>query len=203
MSDESAVINEFFIPRDNPCMGCFSCMKNGEETCPHYESVSKIVEAMVRSDVIIVDRPTYWAEMTGQLKCLFDHFGYMHLAHRPNLAMFKKVAIVVTIAFGEGARNVLMATTNQMYFLGIPRVIKYGKIVKANGYDMVSDEVKKTIAEESKMIVKQVLKALQNPKPTLKSHLMFIDMRMLQKKKQEDYNYWAKNGLLKGSPWQK
>ena len=78
-------VDEYFMPKDTPdhCVGCYKCFNESEESCPQAEKVQKIVRSMEASDIIIINSPTYCYGMTGQLKTLFDHFGYMWLSHRP------------------------------------------------------------------------------------------------------------------------
>ena len=122
-------IYEYVMPSDGPnyCIGCYKCFDEGEDACPHAEKVQSIVRSMEISDIIIINSPTYCFGMTGQLKTLFDHFGYMWLPHRPNVAMFNKVGIVISTAAGTGANRVTKALEQQMFWLGIPKVYRYNK----------------------------------------------------------------------------
>jgi multimeric flavodoxin WrbA len=88
LGGKDATVREYFLPKDGPgfCVGCFNCITKDEKLCPQADKTQEIVESMISSDVIIIDSPTYCMEMTGQLKTLFDHLGYMWLA-RPGKAM--------------------------------------------------------------------------------------------------------------------
>lgn len=41
------------------CKGCFSCFYNGEQTCPHSDKVSPIVEKLLSADALIITSPVY------------------------------------------------------------------------------------------------------------------------------------------------
>jgi len=49
-------VTEFFLPRDMPhfCNGCFSCIYNGEDKCPHREAIRPITDALLSADLIIL-----------------------------------------------------------------------------------------------------------------------------------------------------
>ncbi|MDW7656907.1 MAG: DUF4003 family protein, partial [Bacillota bacterium] len=109
-------VHEFFMPTNGPdfCVGCYGCILKGEEKCPHAAQVQPIIAAMCRSEVIILDSPTYCYEMTGQLKTLLDHFAYLWLSHRPRGEMFRKIGVVISTAAGAGAGVVTKSLARQM-----------------------------------------------------------------------------------------
>jgi hypothetical protein len=41
-------IHEFFLPKDLPvfCMGCYRCMHEGEDNCPHYQYLKPITKQL-------------------------------------------------------------------------------------------------------------------------------------------------------------
>jgi multimeric flavodoxin WrbA len=92
-SDLNNEVTEFFLPKDMPnfCVGCYQCIFKGEQLCPHASSVNKIHQAMVDADLIIITSPVYVFDVSGQLKAMFDHFGYQWMSHRPNKTMFNKI----------------------------------------------------------------------------------------------------------------
>ena len=206
--DSESTVNEFFMPNDMPhfCNGCLNCVLQGEDKCAHYESVSKIAQAMERADIIIVDSPTYVMEMTGQLKVLFDHLAYLYIPHRPRVSMFSKVGIVVSTAAGAGSGKVTKSLASQLQFFGVPKVIRYGKSVYASKYADVTEELKSQIKKDSEVVAKKAIRAMKNPKPKLKMRIMFKVIKTLHSKNklcERDVIYWNEVGLTKGSPWKK
>ncbi|WP_154439634.1 flavodoxin family protein [Tissierella pigra] len=205
--DTNKEIYEYFMPRDTPnyCIGCYNCFNESENSCPQAEKVQKIVKSMEISDIIVIDSPTYCFEMTGQLKTLFDHFGYMWLSHRPKQVMFNKVGIVISTAAGAGARKVTKALAQQMFWLGIPKVFQYSKNVSASNWEMVPNKVKKSIEHDISKLSTKVQSKVGKVSPNFRLKFIFTIMGMMQKSNnwnKVDQNYWKENGWLdKKTPW--
>lgn len=55
----------------NPCMGCFSCKRNGGK-CIHNDDMQEILEEILTSDLLIFSFPLYCYGMPAPLKNLLD-----------------------------------------------------------------------------------------------------------------------------------
>ena len=55
----------------NYCLGCNTCQKNGG-TCVYTDDVPKILEKMIKADIIVLASPIYFYSITGQMKTLID-----------------------------------------------------------------------------------------------------------------------------------
>lgn len=200
-------IHEYFMIKDTPdfCVGCFKCIQNGEQYCPHADKVQEIVSSMIKSEIIIIDSPTYCFEMTGQLKTLFDHCGYMWMSHRPRKEMFNKVGIAVSTAAGGGSKGVVKSIERQMFWWGIPKVYKMHFNINAMNWDEVSEKNKSKISNIIKTTIQDIKNNLGNVKPNIKTKILFNVMRKMQTGNnwnKTDRNYWDNNNWL-GSvrPW--
>lgn len=78
----------------------------GEGKYPAYDKVKPIVDAMLDSDVIVIDSPYRCMGMIGELKTMLDHMGYLCMAHRPEPRLFSKSAVVVSTTSGRDSKNV-------------------------------------------------------------------------------------------------
>lgn len=58
-----------------PCMGCMACRSRGECSMPP-DDAQLVLKLMHDCDVLIVGAPTYWGNMPGTLKILFDRMVY-------------------------------------------------------------------------------------------------------------------------------
>lgn len=207
MSVQDKEVYEYFMPSNGPdyCVGCYRCFNKGEDNCPDAEKVQVIVKSMEDSDIIVINSPTYCYGMTGQLKTLFDHFGYMWLSHRPNETMFNKIGIVISTAAGAGASKTSKALEQQFFWLGIPKVYRYSKNVNAANWETVSDKLKQSIEDDISKLSIKVESKVGKVEPNFKLKFIFNLMRMMQKSNDwnmTDQNYWKENGWLdKKRPW--
>ncbi|OHE25505.1 MAG: hypothetical protein A2Z84_08850, partial [Tenericutes bacterium GWA2_35_7] len=181
--NDSDIIHTFSLPQQGPqfCVGCFSCIYKGESFCPHASQVKPIVDAMISSDVIIIDSPTYCLEMSGQLKTLFDHLGYMYMTHRPQGIMFKKIGVAISTAAGAGAKNVTKTIKKQMFWWGIGKTYRLPVLVQAKSFSEVSDKIKQGIILDTDRLASRILKKVNHVKPRFLSKALFTLMSMMHK----------------------
>jgi len=197
-------IEEFF-PKDysEGCLGCFVCMEKGMEFCPHQDRLGPVFVSMLSSDVIVIGSPTYVMEMTGQLKCFFDHLFSAWLSHRPEKSMFSKVAVVISTAAGIGMNGVTKSLAKQMFYLGVPKVYRMPVRVAAMSWDKVKN--KEQISAKVNKIAHKIVDQNRKVKPGLKLRFMFSMMRMMHKKNDWsplDKKHWENMGWFeKDRPW--
>jgi len=80
------------------CFACYSCINNGEDTCPHKDDRDLIIEAMKNADGTIFASPTYARTISALLKKFVERTSFM--AHRPEF--FGKYAIALSTFAGFG-----------------------------------------------------------------------------------------------------
>ncbi len=200
-------ITEFFFPRDlnHFCAGCYRCIEN-TAACPYYEEKKKIIDAMDRADVLIVTTPTYCMHMSAPLKSFFDMTFDLWMAHRPMESMFKKKALIVTTAAGTGTGSAMKDVEDCLFYLGVPRIYKYGLAVQAMSWDDVAADKKKKIGKAAEKLARK-LSQKGAPSVGMKTRFMFGVMGMMQKKgwnsSPVETQYWKEKGWLnKKRPWQ-
>lgn len=206
-TDPDTTIHEFYLPADGPdfCVGCYSCILKGEEHCPHANHVQPIASAMLQSQIIVIDSPTYCMEMTGQLKTLLDHLGYMWLSHRPRGEMFRKIGIVVSTAAGAGTGSVTRSLARQMFWWGIPKVYRLKFNVSAAVWQDVKPEIRQKITRQTAAVASKACRQLDRVQPGLKTRVLFGLMRKMQTSNNwnmTDKNYWQeKRWVADARPW--
>ena len=81
------------------CFGCYSCINNGEESCPLKDDRDIIIEAMKDADGTIFASPTYARTISALMKKFVERTSF--IAHRP--IFFEKHAMALTTCAGFGA----------------------------------------------------------------------------------------------------
>lgn len=199
-------VKEFFLPRDFDefCLGCTNCFIKDKELCPHRTKLKPIEEALLEADLIILESPVYVYHSTGQMKALLDHFGYMWMAHRPEEAMFKKQAVVISTAAGAGMKSCMKDMTDSLFFWGVAKTYQYGVAVRATSYDGISEKLKNKIDKKTTKIANRIKKKNGKVKPGFKTKAFFFIMHLLEKNgwNQADVDYWKeKDWTGKARPW--
>ncbi len=208
LADKDTRVHEFFLPADGPgfCLGCFQCIFSGEETCPHVQKVQPIVQALEASEIIIIDSPTYCFEMSGQLKVLFDHLGYMWMSHRPNERMFHKTGIAVSTCAGAGAKSAVRSMARQLEWLGVAKVYQIALKTSASSFQDMPDRLRIEMEKETAKVAAQIRSRKGRVKPGLRTRVIFSVMGQGHKKGQwnpKDAAYWKSQGWVNGiRPWQ-
>lgn len=93
------------------CSACNRCWKNQNRRCDlENDCVSFCIEQMANADGIIIGSPTYFANVTTEIKALIDRAGSVGCANRN---MFRrKVGAAVVSASREGAIHVFNSITD-------------------------------------------------------------------------------------------
>ena len=198
--------SEFFLPRDMPhfCTGCYTCFYKGEESCPHWESVGPIIEAILESDLVVLTSPVYGMDVTGQMKAFLDHLCYMWMSHRPNPAMFKKIGLIVSTTAGAGLGPATKTMKNSMKFWGVKKIFVSSDRVAAMGWQDVSRDKKSKIEQQAEAAAHRIYKSVRDieriTNPVFRS--IFFRMMVGMEKKNDwnpkDRNHWEEKGWLSG-----
>ncbi|MBI5639429.1 MAG: flavodoxin family protein [Nitrospirae bacterium] len=100
------------------CRACYKCFETKDRRCIQQDELNSFVEKMIDADGIIIGSPTYFSNVSTEVKALMDRAG---LVSRANGNLFKrKVGAAVVAARRAGAVNVYM---NINLFFGIGHMI--------------------------------------------------------------------------------
>ncbi len=205
-------VTEFFLPKDMPhfCVGCYNCIYKGEEKCPHALSVDPIRQAMKAADLIVIGSPVYAFDVSGQLKALFDHFGYQWMSHRPEASMFRTLGLSVVTGAGAGMKPTSKTILTNLRWWGIKQSFSFTHAVMASSYGDISPKILKQIDRKTSTVARSLSKALlsQSRQPKLITRLLFKIMGLSKKGHPEwnelDHAYWKESGFLDGKkPWRR
>jgi len=84
-----------------PCIGCYVCVKLGEDKCPLKDDREKIVKEMLDADGVLFASPVYTMQITSLMKNFFERVGYID--HRP--CFYGKYAMLMAVCAGFGAKE--------------------------------------------------------------------------------------------------
>jgi len=99
------------------CRGCRSCQKDGH--CAIHDDMAKVIDGMVRADVVVLGSPVYMGAETGQTKCLIDRLyclfqGLPDGTGKGRLPPGKRAITLLTCALSDGDR--IYAYENTKFF---------------------------------------------------------------------------------------
>lgn len=119
------------------CRACFRCMKNRDHRCGSGEDAFNALYArMEAADAILLGSPTYFADVTSELKALIDRAGFVAMANGQALAG-KIGAAVVAVRRGGGTH--VFDTINHLFF--ISQMIVPGSTYWNLGYGLEPGQV--------------------------------------------------------------
>jgi len=98
------------------CKACFGCFKNKDQRCVFKKDVvNSCIEKMLEADVVLLGSPTYFADVSSEMKALIDRAG---MVSRANGNMFKrKLGAAVVAARRAGAIHVF-DSMNHFFLIG-------------------------------------------------------------------------------------
>jgi len=84
------------------CIACGKCYKNKDKRCSVDDDVAnECIEKMVEADGIILGSPTYFADVTTEMKALIDRAGYVARANSDMLRRKPGAAVVAVRRAGS------------------------------------------------------------------------------------------------------
>jgi multimeric flavodoxin WrbA len=97
------------------CMACYKCMESKDSKCAiKTDSVNEYISKMIEADAIILGSPTYFADMTSEMKALIDRAGFV--AHANGRLFSRKIGAAVVVNRRGGAIHV-MDSINHMFLM--------------------------------------------------------------------------------------
>ncbi len=127
----------------NYCIGCKECYKTG--TCIQNDDVNTIIQSIYNSDLIVIGSPSYWGDITGQLKVFFDRNTPFSDTNK-NLSKVKiptdKKGISVAIRAGTTERENTHIIDSIEHYFGHLGIIPIGSF-SCTGVDTFEDLMKR------------------------------------------------------------
>jgi multimeric flavodoxin WrbA len=97
------------------CMACFKCVEKKNGRCViEGDVVNENLELMYAADAIILGSPTYFADVTAELKALIDRAGFVALA---NGGAFSGKIGAAVVAVRRGGATHVFDTINHLFLI--------------------------------------------------------------------------------------
>jgi multimeric flavodoxin WrbA len=120
------------------CTACFKCFKNKDLRCAVKKDIfNECMEKLLLTDAMILGSPTYFTDVSAELKALLDRSGLVSLANGGAFAG-KIGAAVVAVRRGGGTHA--FDTINHMFLMS--RMIVPGSTYWNLGFGMNKGEVR-------------------------------------------------------------
>ncbi len=119
------------------CTACYGCFTNKNGRCAvDTDRMNAIIEKMVSADGILLGSPTYFADVTAEMKALIDRAG---LVSRANGNLFRRKVGAAVVAVRRGGEIHAFDTLN--HFFQISQMIVPGSIYWNMGFGREIGEV--------------------------------------------------------------
>ena len=121
------------------CVACYKCLKNKNRRCAvDNDSANECIEKMLEADGILLGSPTYFADISTEMKALIDRAGLVSRANGDMLA--RKIGAAVVVARRGGA---IHAFDSMNHFFLISQMIIPGANYWNMGFGLDKGDVKK------------------------------------------------------------
>ncbi len=98
------------------CVACSKCSENLDQHCAvKKDAVNSFIDKMVEADGIILGSPTYFADITPELKALIDRAG---MVARANGDMFQRKVGAAVVAVRRAGAIHAFDSINHFFFIG-------------------------------------------------------------------------------------
>ncbi len=120
------------------CMACLKCFENQNKRCSiDNDILNELVDKMIEADGIIIGSPTYFANVSTEVKALIDRAGLVAIANGHMLK--RKVGVAVVAVRRAGATDVFDAI-NKFFFIN--QLIVPGSVYWNMGFGLGEEEAK-------------------------------------------------------------
>jgi multimeric flavodoxin WrbA len=98
------------------CIACFKCFENKDRRCAITgDAVNECIERMDAADGILLGSPTYFTDVTSEMKALIDRAG---MTARANGDMYRRKAGAAVVAVRRAGAIHAFDTLNHFFLIG-------------------------------------------------------------------------------------
>lgn len=110
----------------NYCKGCMQCYNT--KKCVQNDDMNIIIEDLIGADLVLIASPSYWGDVTGQLKVFFDRSTPLSDTNGETLVPKGKIGVSIAVRTGTRVEeNIHLINTIEHYYghLGIKPVERF------------------------------------------------------------------------------
>lgn len=98
------------------CIGCFKCFDKKDKRCSVDNDIAnECIEKMIEADGIILGSPTYFADVSANMKALIERAG---MVSRANDNMLKRKAGAAVVAVRRAGASHVFSSLNYFFLIG-------------------------------------------------------------------------------------
>jgi multimeric flavodoxin WrbA len=97
------------------CGACYKCQGNKDRRCSVDDEANNIIARMAEADGILIGSPTYFTDVTTEVKALIDRAGFVS---RANGNMFRRKVGAAVIAVRRAGSTHAFDTINHFFLIG-------------------------------------------------------------------------------------
>ena len=125
--------------RLNGCAACYGCFKKKDKRCAVTDdAMNDLISKMVEADGILLGSPTYFADITSDLKAVIERAGFVAKA---NGDMFKRKVGAAVVAVRRGGEIHAFDSIN--HFFLISQMVVPGSIYWNMGFGLDKGDVER------------------------------------------------------------
>jgi len=120
------------------CIACYKCFENKNDRCAvDNDRLNETLQLMLEADAVILGSPTYFADVSAEMKALIDRSGLVSIANGGRLA--GKIGAAV-VAVRRGGATHAFDTMNHLF--QISGMVIPGSTYWNMGYGLAPDDVR-------------------------------------------------------------
>ena len=97
------------------CIACFKCFENQNQRCAvQTDTMNEYLEKIYAADAVLLGSPTYFTDVTSEMKALLDRTGMVSLA---NGGLLKGKIGAAVVAVRRGGATHVFDTINHMFLM--------------------------------------------------------------------------------------
>ena len=109
----------------NYCKGCRACHETAE--CVLHDDMTEILSCIDSSDIVVMISPSYWADITGQMKVFIDRCTPYCDTHEPHATLsLGKIGYAVALRTGQNPGECLHIIDSFNHFYGHMQIAAAG-----------------------------------------------------------------------------